>query len=70
MLEALLPLLRGRAEVDVHDIDTNLDWQRQFDVRVPVLEYAGQLVCQFEIDAAAVSAVLARFPENPADHRC
>lgn len=70
MLEALLPLLRDRAELDVHDIDTNLDWQQQYDVRIPVLEHAGELVCQFRLDAAAVSAVLARTADNPVDHRC
>ncbi|MCH9692914.1 MAG: glutaredoxin family protein [Gammaproteobacteria bacterium] len=70
MLEALLPLLRGRAEVDVHDIDSNPDWRRQFDRRVPVLEFTGELVCQFQLDTAAVTAVLTRIAENPAEHRC
>jgi hypothetical protein len=65
MLEALMPLLRDRAELDVHDIDSNPGWQQKYDVRVPVLEYAGELVCQFQLDAAAVSAVLDRIAQKP-----
>ncbi|MEL7310644.1 MAG: glutaredoxin family protein [Pseudomonadota bacterium] len=37
MIEAVLPLIRGRAELEVVDIDTDPELQALYDVRVPVL---------------------------------
>jgi len=70
MLETLLPLLRDRAELAVHDIDTDADLRQQYDVRVPVLEFGGELVCQYQLDTAALSAVLAKYADKPVEHRC
>ncbi len=61
LIEQLLPLLRGKADVAVHDIDTRPDWREKYDVRIPVLEFEGQVVSQFQLDHEAVTRVLNRY---------
>ena len=57
LIEELLPLVRGRFEVVVHDIDTRADWRRDYDVRVPVVEYDGELICQYHLDRHALTRI-------------
>ena len=64
MLEELLPLIRGRAEIEYRDIDTQPDWREKYNVRIPVIEYKGQLVSEYPLDYAAVRAVLSQIPQN------
>ena len=59
LIEELLPLVRGRLEVAVHDIDSCADWKQAYDVRVPVVEYQGRLICEYHLDREAISAILA-----------
>jgi hypothetical protein len=59
LVEELLPQVRGRLRVEVVDIDSRPDWKRKFGVRIPVVEFRGQSVCQFTLDTNAVSALLA-----------
>ncbi len=59
LIEELLPLVRGRLGVEVHDIDSRADWKRAYDVRVPVVEYQGRLICEYHLDREAISAILA-----------
>lgn len=61
MLEALLPLVKGRADLNVHDIDSNPDWIKRYDFSVPVLEFEGQRICHYHLDRDAVRKVLAGF---------
>lgn len=60
MIDQLLPLLRGKADVTVHDIDTRPDWREKYDVRIPVLEFEGQVVSRFRLDHEAVKLILNR----------
>ena len=60
MIDQLLPLLRGKADVTVHDIDTRPDLREKYDVRIPVLEFEGQVVSQFRLDHEAVKLLLNR----------
>ena len=62
LVEELLPLVRGRLDVEVRDIDSREDWKARFDVRIPVLEFEGEVVCQYRLDRSAVETILARFP--------
>jgi hypothetical protein len=64
MLEELLPLIRGRAEIEYRDIDSQQDWREKYDVRVPVIEYDGQLISEYPLDYGAIRAILSRMPEN------
>ncbi len=62
LVEELLPLARGRLDVEVRDIDSREDWKARFNVRIPVLEFEGKVVCQYRLDRPAVETILARFP--------
>jgi len=64
MLEELMPLIRGRVEIEYRDIDSKPAWRQKFDVRVPVIEYDGRLVSEYPLDYAALRAVLRQIPEN------
>ncbi len=59
LVEELLPLIRGRLEVEVHDIDSRAEWKQLYDVRVPVVEYRGRVICEYHLDREAISAILA-----------
>ncbi len=60
LIDQLLLLLRGKADVAVHDIDTRPDWREKYAVRIPVLEFEGQVVSQFRLDHEAVKLILKR----------
>ena len=64
LIEQLLELVRGRADVFVHDIDSRPDWRERYDVRVPVVEFDGELLCEHRLDADAVNRALARLAEQ------
>ena len=57
-----MPLLRGRLDVEVCDIDTRADWRSKYDVRVPVLEYEDRLISEYPLDRGAVSRLLDSLP--------
>jgi hypothetical protein len=63
MLEELLPLIRGRVEIEYRDIDSRPDWCEKYDVRVPVIEYDGQLISEYPLEYDAIRAVLSQIPE-------
>lgn len=65
LIEELLPLLRGRLELTVRDIDTREDWRAAYDSRVPVVEYDGELVCQYYLDRHALTSILSSDEANP-----
>lgn len=64
MLEELLPLIRGRANIEMCDIDSRQEWRDKYDTRVPVIEYAGELVSEYPLDYGAIRRFLARLPEK------
>ena len=64
MLEELLPLIRGSIKIEVRDIDTLATWREEYDVRVPVVEYNGQLVSEYPLNHDAIRAILAGIREN------
>lgn len=58
LVEELLPLARGRAQVEVVDVDTRDDWRERYGLRVPVVELDGRFVCEFHLDRAALARAL------------
>lgn len=64
MLEELLPVVRGRAEVEIRDIDSRAEWREKYDIRVPVVEYEGHIVSEYPLNRDAIHGLLARMPEN------
>ena len=59
LIEELLPLVKGRAAVSVHDVDTRSEWAAEYGDRVPVVELGGRMLCQYRLDAEAVQQALA-----------
>lgn len=59
LIEELLPLLAGRGELEVRDVDTDLDWRHRFGERVPVLTIDDRVVCCARLDRQAVEKALA-----------
>ena len=59
LVEELLPLVRGQMDIEVRDIDTRDDWKERFNVRIPVVEFDGKVVCQHRLDRPAIEAILA-----------
>jgi predicted thioredoxin/glutaredoxin len=66
MLEELLPLIRGRADIEMRDIDTLAEWREKYDIRIPVIEYDGELVSAYPLDYDAIRVMLAGISENSA----
>ena len=73
LIEGLLEELAGRQDPEVRDIDTNAEWRAAFNTRVPVLEYEGEWICDYELDPAARQRVRdilkAQSPTFPAGTR-
>jgi hypothetical protein len=64
LIEDLLVLLRGRADVRVHDIDSRPDWLQKYDIRVPVVELEGAVLCEYSLDRDSVLGALARLADQ------
>ncbi|MBT8079207.1 MAG: glutaredoxin family protein [Gammaproteobacteria bacterium] len=60
LLEEIQPLLRGRASLQVIDVDADANLTARYGERVPVVEVAGEFVCQYHLDRAALAAALTR----------
>jgi len=63
LLEDLMPLVRGRLEIEVVNIDDDVDLGREYGRRIPVLEFAGRFVCQYTLDVSAIRTILDDLPE-------
>ena len=59
LIEELLPLVRGRLDVEVCDVDDREEWRRAYDIRVPVVEFEGDFVCEYTLDLVALQGILA-----------
>jgi Glutaredoxin-like domain (DUF836) len=64
MLEELMPIIRGRASIEICDVDSNPEWLEAFDHRVPVIELDGRIISEYPLDAGAVRECLAEMPEK------
>ncbi len=64
LIEELAPLIRGRLELEVRDIDTRPEWKLEYGIRIPLVEYDGKTVCQYRLDAAAIRAILDSLPAS------
>lgn len=62
LLAELEPLVRGRAEIEVRDVDTDDEWKAAYGLRVPVVELAGRELCVYRLDRRRVLEALAGPP--------
>lgn len=60
LVEQLLPMIRGRIDLEIRDIDTNPAWHERFWCDIPVVEYDGELVCRHFLDRDAIAGILRR----------
>ncbi len=58
LIEELLLLLRRRHAVEIRDIDSDMEWQRRFGERIPVVEIDGRVICEVRLDVDAVENAL------------
>lgn len=65
MLEDLWPLVEGRAELTVADVDEDPGWRAAYGLRVPVLCHDDREVCATVLDRGAVRALLGRGGDMP-----
>lgn len=59
LLDELLPLVRGRAVVETRNIEDDPRWLSDYVLRIPVVECAGEVLCEGRLDRAAVLQHLA-----------
>jgi hypothetical protein len=64
LIEELMPLIEGRLELEVRDIDTRPEWKLRYGIRIPLVEYEGETVCQYHLDRAAIRAILDSLPAS------
>jgi hypothetical protein len=64
MLEELLTIIAGRVTIEVRDIDSESQWRKKYDLRVPVIEHDGAVISDYPLDREAVFCCLAEMPEN------
>lgn len=65
LLEALRPLVAGRLDIEIRDIDTAADWHERYFMDIPVVTFADREVCRHRLDREAVLALLARLAAEP-----
>ena len=54
LLDGLLPLVRGRARVEVLDIDLAAGLLETYGTRIPVVELDGRVLCEYRLDRQAI----------------
>lgn len=60
LLAELEPLLRGRADINIRDIDLDESLRERYNTRVPVVATAEEELCQYHLDRQVVLAWLKR----------
>ena len=58
LIRELKPLIEGRLELEVCDIDTNAEWHERWFADIPVVEYESTVVCRHFLDRDAITGIL------------
>jgi hypothetical protein len=61
LAEQLAPLLRGRATLEIVDVDSSVALERRYGLRIPVLVDGDVELSTYPLDAERVSRHLASF---------
>ena len=59
LIDELLPMIRGRFDLDIVDIDSDPGLRDAFGTRIPVVEANGQFICQYTLDRERIARLLA-----------
>ena len=62
LIDELLPMIRGRLELEVINIESRAELTIKYGIRIPVVEYEGHTVCKYHLDAAAIRTILSTLP--------
>ena len=60
LIEELKPLIRGKMQLEVLNIEDDERWLRDFRTRIPVVEIGGRFVCQYRLDPVALESAMRR----------
>ena len=60
LIEELSPLVRGRLELEIRDIDSDPAWHERFWQDIPVVAYRGEVICRHFLDRDAITGILRR----------
>jgi hypothetical protein len=58
LTEQLRPLLKGRATIDVVDVDSSVALERRYGLRIPILALGEAEITGYPLDRAAVERFL------------
>lgn len=58
LIEELLPLVEGRLEVEIRDIDSRPEWHEKYWCEIPVVEHEGVVLCKHFLDREAIQGIL------------
>jgi hypothetical protein len=58
LIRELEPLIEGKLELEVRDIDSNTEWHERWFADIPVVEYEDAVVCMHFLDHDAITGIL------------
>ncbi len=64
LVEEMLPLIRNRLDLEIVDIDTRPEWISEFGTRIPVVEYAGRVICEYSLEKPLLHEILASLADS------
>lgn len=64
LVDELMPLIRGRLEFEIVNIDESPELTLKYGTLIPLVEYDGETVCNFHLDSAAIRAILRTLPDS------
>jgi predicted thioredoxin/glutaredoxin len=58
LVDQLMPIIRGRLDLEMRNIETNSDWMARFELRIPVVVFEGEEICHFKLDKEAIARIV------------
>ena len=58
LIGELRPLVAGRLDIEIRDIDSRPEWHEKHWSDIPVVEYEGIVVCKHFLDRDAIKGIL------------
>ena len=58
LIAELRPLVDGRLDIEIRDIDSRPEWHARHWSDIPVVEYEGAVVCKHFLDRDAIKGIL------------
>ena len=65
LLAALQPLVAGRLDIEIRDIDTDEDWHERYFMDIPVVTFGDREICRHRLDHHAMAGLLLELAIEP-----